>query len=98
VEVIEAKGWRWFRRAVGLLQAGVPLELHVAGWRARRFARAVQLGDAYKPGFFSAWLMLTLEGVLVTARGSYSIEPRPIDRHRIAFIFTPGIRQRGVDA
>ena len=90
MDVVHAQGWGWFGRCVALLQSGQPLDLRVNGWHAKRFARAVALGENYHPSFFSSWLMPRLEGILAVAGQSrYRVTPYPTDAKGVlSFVFT----------
>ena len=89
MDVLDTSSRGWFHKCVALLQAGQPVELHVRGRPARRFARAVARGGDYRPSFLSIWLMPRLNVVLeAAAQGKYRVQAHPTETKGVlAFVF-----------
>ena len=90
MEVLDTRARGWFHRCVVLLQTAQSVELHVPGWRAKRLARAVSMGEKYTPNLLSLWLMPRLSVVLEAAgQGRYDVKVRRTDDDGMwAFVFT----------
>jgi hypothetical protein len=90
MNVLDTGNRGWFGKCVALLQAGQPIELHVRGRHARRFARAVSLGADYRPNFLALWLMPRLNVVLEAAmQNRYRVQANATENKGVlAFVFT----------